>query len=100
MADVSSSDSEDARVLQAMEHLLALKEHPGWLILMQQLAIEAAAAREALVDADPTDARGIAVLQGKAQRMAWFAGTVDELLNSIRNDEVLAEIEEEEDHDG
>jgi hypothetical protein len=75
-----SSPSDSTAILGAIEHLLALREHPGWKILMARLDAERANAQEALVDVDPTDWREVAKGQDAARRLHWYQESVEELL--------------------
>lgn len=93
-------DAEKLALQQAVNNLIGLLEHPGWMVLQTRIDLEVKKAYEDLATVDPRDAIEIIKLQAIVARADWLLQTVEELINQGVTDEDHADLEEPLEDDG
>ena len=82
-------------VEEAISQLVATRDSPGYLVLLQRIDLDRQNALESLATVDPFDSNEILRLQSVVTRFDYFAETIDELILSGAQEETLAESEPE-----
>ena len=74
------SDAARERIRLIAEELDKLQKTKGWQLLMHQLSLEEAQAKEDLVYVKLTDVEKLEQLQREAKRYIWFRDTIHDLI--------------------
>ncbi len=93
---MAQREPDKLTISEAVDKLVDLGSHQGWIFLMGQLKTEHDEAVQALAEADlvsPEELVTAQKLQNEIRRYKWFGDTRELLINALHDDEKKAELE-------
>ena len=88
-------NDEDARVDEAINDLIRMRDSAGWRIMVMQLREIARTALMKIEKIDPDDATAVRALQAEVRMYRAMVDLPERLIQSARSDEQLAEMDED-----